>query len=187
MITDVLIRLLEDRINEKYPTFLVPFDKAYPTSGISFIRLSPNGVVLSIDGNRMIWEITIKITCSIRIRTQPRQGEYKYHLDLIDTAEKVYLWVYTYFTFTRDVLEKYPLFSIDGRFESGYMELTPQPTYSDFYDSQEVHERKPAGMKIEQSILLPRVRMPMDCGQLHPAYADLIGLPRSANSFPAVT
>jgi len=187
MITDVLIRLLEDRIKEKYEAYLVPFDKAYPTSGTTFIRLSPNGVVLSIDGERIVWEITVKITCSARIRTQPRQGEYNFHLDLIDTAEKIYLWVYTYFAFKGAVLEKYPLFSVDGRFESGYMELTPQPVYADFYDAQETHERKPAGMKIEQSILLPRVRMPTNCGELDSRFADLIGLPRSANQGSAGT
>jgi hypothetical protein len=38
--------------------------------------------------------------------------------------------------------------------------------YADFYDAKEVHERMPAGMKVDITVLAPRIWIPIGCGTL---------------------
>src|SRR5690606_12292322 len=110
--------------------------------------------------------LQIRVTCSVKIRTYARQNEYYPHLLAVDFAEKIFLWVLGYTTIKGAMMKLFPLSSVVGVIESNYLTLEPEPVYADFYDAQEVHERKPVGLKIDQSFSLPTLILRTECGNL---------------------
>ena len=177
MLTTEILKIVEDRIDEKYNAHLVPFDKAYPTSGEKFIRLSPISCDVSRDNDRLSFDVQIRVTCSARIRTYARQNEFIPHLEVVDLSEKMLFWVLSFVDFSAKLKQKFPKVDVYGLIESDYLTLDPEPVYADFYDSAEIHERKPAGLKIDQSFTLPRVSINLDCGNLPNFILELIGKP----------
>lgn len=172
MITNTLLRLVEDRINEKFEAYLVPLDKAYPTSGRSFIRVAGNSLSLTLDGDSLKCELQIVVTCSIRSRNNPVQSQQKLLGEIIDLAEMVYFHLLLDFNIKSKILNAFPSepdsgkISVDGRWECNYVDLRAEPVYADFYDSKEVHERNPAGIKVDITLLAPRIWIPLGCGSL---------------------
>lgn len=177
MVTESTIRLLETRIAEKYRNHLVPFDKAYPTSGQVFVRLAGKDLSIDLSEEVVILDIQVTVTCSARLRTSARQNEYKPYLAVIDIAEKIFFWLLSYQELRGELQTLFPQSSVTGRMESGHLSLEPIPVHADFYDSTEVHSRGPAGLKIDQTIMLPRIRIPMLCGNLPEWLQDAIGKP----------
>lgn len=172
MITNTLLRLVEDRINEKFKAYLVPIDKAYPTSGRRFIRVAGNSLSLTLDGDSLKCELQIVVTCSIRSRTKNVQSQQELLGEIIDLAEMVYFHLLLDLNINSKILNSFPTepdssrISVDGRWECNYVDLRAEPVYADFYDAREVHERMPAGMKVDITLLAPRIWIPIGCGTL---------------------
>lgn len=175
MISDVLLRLVEERINNKFKAAIVPFDKAYPTSGQDFIRLSANSLSLTDQGEAITCELQIVITCSTRIRTQAVQNQDVAYSRVIQLAENVFFWLYSFVELKGKMMQAIPYNNgVDGKWIVNYIDLRPVPVYADFYDSNEVHERQPAGMKIDITALMPRLWIPVPCGYLPEAMTAIL-------------
>jgi hypothetical protein len=172
MIADKLTGLIITRLNQKFETHYVPLDSAYPTSGMTFIRVAPAELFITLGELHVDIDTSITITCSTRIRDNPRQREYESHKRIVNFAEQVYFWLLTYDTANSEIHDLFPRSSVTNRITSKFLDLRAVEVYADFYDAKEVHERQPAGFKIEQSIMLPRLRLPFVCGQLDPDYFD---------------
>lgn len=167
MIANTLLRLVEDRVKEKFNAYVVPFDKAYPTSGQDFIRLSANTMSLTLDGDSLTCELQIVVTCSTRIRTQAVQNQDVGYTRVMNMAERVYFWLFLNSDFRSQIGASIPgSRGVDGRLEVNYLDLRAMPVYADFYDSKEIHERQPAGLKIDITALLPRIWLPVTCDTL---------------------
>jgi hypothetical protein len=175
MITTALLRLVEGRINEKFESFLIPFDKAYPTSGRTFIRLSGSSLSLNLEGDVLKAELQIIATCSTRIRNTTVQKQDEPFCHIANIAESLYYWLLTDINIKGKIGAAIPgNAGIDGRFEVNYLDLRAVPVYADFYDAREVHERLPAGMKIDITMLMPRIWIPIQCGQFPEAFQNMI-------------
>jgi len=169
MIASTLLRLVEDLVKQKFKANVVPFDKAYPTSGQDFIRLSANSMSLTLEGDQLTCELQIVATCSTRIRTQAVQNQDIGYVRVMDLAEKVYFWLFLKLnnSFRGQIEASIPgVRGVDGRLEVNYLDLRAMPVYADFYDSKEVHERQPAGLKVDITALLPRIWLPVQCDEL---------------------
>jgi hypothetical protein len=172
MIADKLTNLIIGRLNQRFKTFYVPLDSAFPTSGKDFIRVCPADLSVTLEEQRVIIDTSITITCSTRIRDQARENEYIAHKRIVNFAEQIFFWLLTYNTIRGEMMTLYPLSSVTDRITSKYLDLRAIPVTADYYDAKDIHERKPAGFKIEQSIMLPRLHLPLVCGELNPVYFD---------------
>lgn len=170
MIADKLMGLLIERLNERFETHHVPMDSAYPTSGRDFIRISPNDLSITVEDMIIHIDASFTVTCSTRIRTDARQTEFNSHLRLIDFAEKVFFWILTYSSIRGAMHELFSQSSVTNNIVSKYIDFRVVPVYADFYSSKEVHERQPAGIKIDQIFTLPRLTIPLQCGEINPVY-----------------
>lgn len=174
MITEKLITLVEDRIKLKFPANVAPLDKAYPTSGETFIRVSGENTRIDLDESYVIVDATLDITCSSRIRKYGREHERIPYMTVIDYSERIYFWLLTYNNIRGDLLELFPQTSVTGRLECKYLRTKPEEVSAVYYDATENADRFPAGFKLTQSLLLPRLRIPLDCGQLPDYLMEMI-------------
>lgn len=163
---------MEAELAKEFKTHVVPLDKAYPTSGKDFIRVSANSMTVVHDGDSLSCELQIKVTVSTRIRTYSRENEHIAYRRIIKFAENVYFYLFQFANIKGAIMEKFPLSSVDGLILSSHIALQPQPVYADFYDSMEVHQRQPAGFKIEQDILLPRIWLRAACAVIPTSWPE---------------
>lgn len=166
MLGSNLIRLFNTKVSEQFKIAILPEDKAFPTSGSTFVKSHLEYIHTIREDFQINIEISIGLEFSIRTRGNPIQNRSMPYETLIDLA----LGVSFYAMFNQElnvaILALIPGGSTTGLFYMDTTRLYPERVSPDYFGSEDFSSKRDAGYVLGTILRLPTIHIPAPCNTL---------------------
>ena len=163
MITDVVLRAIEERLDTIVEANVVPEGEAYPTSGSKFYRVTGDHTDFVFKESSIVATVSFSVICSIRTRDYLKQKKDIPYVELLNMQESCFFHLITYGELENKLRETFSIISVNGRIQSEMMNTRVQNVFPIFFNSKDKSSDREAGYLISQSFHAPSITIPYTC------------------------